>query len=572
MAHCWRPALKLRYGLLVAVVLLAAFAAIGYWYRLELVVFALPRVQDWRDPIAANRPVEWQPGPEQAGTPPGDRPPNVIVILADDLGYNDISLTNGGAADGSLETPNIDSIAANGVVFTNGYAGNAVCSPSRAALMTGRYSTRFGLEFTPIFRVGVRLFEWMEQRTRPALRTRFDHDVASEMPAMPVLGMPASEVTLAETLKAVGYRTLHIGKWHLGGLAGSRPQDQGFDESLYMSGGLYLPADSPDVVNAKLPWSGIDQMVWASTRYSTSFNGGDTFEPDGYLTDYYTDEAVKAIDANRNRPFFLYLAHWAVHNPLQASGEDVEEFAHIEDHTLRVYAAMIRSLDRGVGRVLEALDRNRLTDNTLVIFTSDNGGAGYAGLKDINRPYRGWKLTLFEGGVHVPFLAQWPKRIERGTRYDEPVSHMDIFSTVTKAGGGSIPDDRAIDGVDLMPYLDGTKAGRPHETLFWRQGHHQVVRQRGLKLIVSELPARPDVGIDATRQRWLFDLNEDPTEQRDLSRERPDEVAMLEGLLADHNADQVTPMWPNVVDSPQFVDKTEREEYVEGDEYVYWPN
>lgn len=564
--------MKKLYLCLVAVIVVAVVGVIGYQYRVELAVFAAPRLIALRDPVEPNRPVHWQPGPAEASAPPAARPPNVIVILADDLGFNDISLTNGGAADGGLATPNIDAIAANGVAFTNGYAGNAVCSPSRAALMTGRYSTRFGFEFTPIFRIGVRLFDWIQERNRPTLRGRFDLDLAAELPAMPIQGMPASEVTLAETLKAAGYHTLHIGKWHLGAVEGSRPEHQGFDESLYMQGMHYLPVDSPDVVNARLPWSGIDQMVWASSTYAASFNGSASFEPAGYLTDYYTDEAVKAIGANRNRPFFLFLAHWAVHNPLQAARDDFDRLSHLEDHTLRVYAAMIRSLDRGVGRVMEALDEHGLTDNTLVIFTSDNGGAGYLGLPDINRPYRGWKLTLFEGGVHVPFLAQWPARIPAGTRYEHPVSHMDIFATVTKAGGGKIPTDRVIDGVDLMPHLGGEQPGPPHETLFWRQGHHQVVLHKGMKLIVSELPARPEAGIAPARRRWLFDLREDPTEQRDLADERPDDVAELERLLAAHNAEQASPMWPSVIDSPQLVDKHGRERFREGDEYVYWPN
>jgi len=563
---------KKRHVLLAVVLVVVLLAGLGYRFRLEVAVFLTPVVLELRDPIGPNRPVEWQSGPAEAETPPADRPPNIVLILADDLGFNDISLTSGGAGDGSLATPNIDSIAANGVVFTNGYAGNAICAPSRAALMTGRYSTRFGFEFTPIFRIGARMFEWIQERRQPRLRTHIDHDRAAGLPRIGALGMPASEVTMAETLRAAGYRTLHIGKWHLGAVGDSRPERQGFDESLFMSGGLYLPRNSPDVVNARLPWSGIDRMVWASVRYGNAFNGGDSFEPEGYLTDYYTDEAVKAIEANRNRPFFLYLAHWAVHNPLQAAREDYESLAHIEDRILRVYAAMIRALDRSVGRVLDTLDEHGLTENTLVIFTSDNGGAGYLGLPDINRPYRGWKLTLFEGGVHVPFLVQWPARIEAGSRYDHPVTGMDIFTTVTNAGGGVVPTDRVVDGVDLVPFLQGEREGRPHDTLFWRQGHHQVVRHGDLKLIVANLPARPDEDVEAMRRRWLFDLADDPTEQRDLSTQRPEDVAMLEKLLADHNADQAEPMWPSILDSPQKIDKTERASFVEGDEYVYWPN
>ena len=565
-------AMRRLYVFISVLALLAILAGAAYRYRLELVVFAAPRLLAMQDPIAPNREVHWQPGPAKAATAPSARPPNVIVILADDLGFNDISLTNGGAADGSIMTPHIDSIGQRGVVFTNGYAANAVCSPARAALMTGRYSTRFGFEFTPFFRIGLTLFDWMQQRDEPSLRSTFHHHIADTMPDMEQLGMPPSEITVAETMRAAGYRTLHVGKWHLGGTGAMRPERQGFDESLYMSGGLYLPEDSPNAVNAKLPWSSIDSMVWASTRYSTAFNGSDSFEPRGYLTEYYTDEAIEAIEANRHQPFFLYFAHWAVHNPLQATRADVEAVSHIGDETMRVYAAMIRSLDKSVGRVLDALQANGLTENTLLIFTSDNGGARYLGLDDINHPYRGWKLTLFEGGVHVPFMMQWPARIPPGQRFEHPVSHMDVFSTVTAAGGGDIPEDRVIDGVDLVPYVLGEREGAPHRTLFWRQGHHQVVLHDGLKLIVSNLPAREDVGVQARRARWLFDLTVDPTEQRNLVDERLDDVAMLEALLADHNAEQAEPMWPSVVDSPQLIDKTERVAYEEGDEYLYWPN
>ena len=552
--------MKAKVVLVFAVLALAIGALAAYQYRLDILVFAAPRLLELRDPIQPNRPVVWQAGPRAAAT--ADRPPNIVVILADDLGFNDISFYNGGAADGTLTTPNIDAIAKNGVAFANGYASNAVCAPSRAAIMTGRYSTRFGFEYTPFMRIGVTIVDWLQQESDSPLATQIHWDHVHELPEMAAMGVPASEVTIAETLKEVGYQTLHIGKWHLGGVGDMRPERQGFDESLYMASGLYLPADAPDVVNARLDFSGIDKMVWSSMRYAASFNGSDTFEPDGYLTDYYTNEAVKAIEANRNRPFFLYLAHWGVHNPLQAARADFDALAHIEDRTLRVYAAMIRALDRGVGRVLDALEAHGLTENTLVIFTSDNGGAGYLGLPDVNKPYRGWKLTLFEGGVHVPFMAQWPSRIPAGSRYDHPVSHMDIFATAAAAAGAAVPSDRKIDGVDLLPFVVGERDGVPHETLFWRQGHHQVVLHDGWKLIVS---GRED-------KRWLFDLNTDPTEERDLAAVQPDRLRTLTARLAAHNAEQAEPLWPSVIDAPQLIDKTEAETYVEGDEYVYWPN
>ena len=554
-------------GLLLGIVAVLAFLA--YTYRLDLLLAVAPVAANIRDPIAPHRPVSWHQGPAKPTVSAEQRPPNVVLILADDLGFNDISLHSGETLpSGAPTTPNIDAIAAGGVAFRNGYAANAVCAPSRAALMTGRYSTRFGFEFTPFYRIGVTIMDWMQQANPQPLPTVIDHDLASQMPDIAGRGMPADEITLAETMQAAGYQTAHIGKWHLGGEGDARAERQGFDDSLNMASGLYLPTDSEEVVNATLEYSAIDKMVWASVRYSAEFNGGGQFEPSGYLTDYYTDEAVRVVEANRHRPFFLYLAHWAPHTPLQASRADYDAMAHIDDHPARVYAAMIHALDRGVGRVMTALRDNGLEENTLVIFTSDNGGARYLGLPDVNRPYRGFKLSLFEGGIHVPFFMQWPARIPAGAVVDSPVTHLDIFTTAAAAAGAALPEDRQIDGVDLLPHILGESPEPPHQSLFWREGHHQAVRHGDWKLTVGE---RETANGRATK-RWLFNLATDPTEQQDLAAQEPDKVAELQSLLDDHNAAQVEPLWPSVIDGPQLIDKTEAEDYVPGDEYVYWPN
>ncbi|TDJ27134.1 MAG: sulfatase [Gammaproteobacteria bacterium] len=545
-------------------VLILAIGAFAAWQnRIELLVWGAPKVRELLDPIPANVPTTWSQGPQVAGLSADERPPNIILILADDMGFNDISLYNGGAGDGSVMTPNIDALAHTGVTFTNGYAANAVCAPSRATIMTGRYSTRFGFEFTPFFKSGATIFQWMQDIEKPTLPSYIDHDRLDALPPMAELGMPPSEITIAEVLKSAGYYTAHIGKWHLGGTNGMRPEDQGFDDSLYMGGMLYLPEDHPDVLNAKREEDGIERMVWANARYAANFNGGAAFEPDGYLTDYYSNEAVKVIENNRHRPFFLYLAHWGIHNPLQALKEDYDAYPHIEDHALRVYSGMIRALDRGIGKVTEALEANGLTENTLIIFTSDNGGARYIGLPDINKPFRGWKLSHFEGGTHVPFMAKWPARIEAGSVFDDPVHHIDLFHTFAAAAGAEVPTDRKLDGVDLVPYIRGEKEGAPHETLFWREGYQQTVLHQGWKLIRTELP---------NNRRWLFHLAEDPTERVNLAAEFPARLETLEALLDAHNAEQAEPMWPSVIQSPQLIDKHGGQPYEEGDEYIYWPN
>jgi uncharacterized sulfatase len=320
---------------------------------------------------------------------------------------------------------------------------------------------------------------------------------------------------------------------------------QGFEESLLMASGLYLPEDDPQVVNSKQDFDPIDRFLWASMNFAASFNDGDVFAPDRYITDYYTEQAVEVIEANKDRPFFLYLAHWAPHTPLQATREDYAALSHIENHRERVYAAMIRSLDRGVGQVLDALKANGLEENTLVMFTSDNGGAGYLGLPDVNSPFRGWKITLFEGGIHVPFFAKWPARIPAGTRVSDPVHHFDLFATAAAAGGAALPTDRTIDGVDLVPFATGDAQGVPHSALFWRSGASQSALVDGWKLNVSDPPGR----------NWLFDMQADPTEQHDLAAERPQKLAELQAALAAHNAEQQAPAWPSQISVPINLDK-----------------
>jgi arylsulfatase A-like enzyme len=548
-----------------AVAVAVTLMALLYAYRETIVLKVVGQLVKQRVPARPFEEITWSTGADPQGRAPGERPPNIVLILADDLGWNDLTFGGGGIAGGSVPTPNIDSIAQQGVTFTNGYAANGTCAPSRAALMSGRYGTRFGFEFTPTPR-GMMQLASLAPRDPARLREIIPHpDV--EVENYEGMGMPASEITIAELLADQGYHTVHIGKWHLGLVNGMAAHDQGFEESLLMASGLYLPEDHPDVVNSRQDFDPIDRFLWAAMRFAVAFNpaGSDEikpFEPDRYLTDYFTEQAVRVIEANKDRPFFLSLAHWAPHTPLQAAREDYEALSHIENHRERVYAAMIRSLDRGVGRVLETLRANGLEDNTLVLFTSDNGGAGYIGLPDVNRPFRGWKITLFEGGIHVPYFAKWPAHIAPGTVVSAPVHHFDMYATAAAAGGASLPTDRIVDGVDLLPFVTGAAQGVPHRALFWRSGASQSALVDGWKLNVSDPPGRS----------WLFDMNVDPTEQRDLSSERPDKLAELQAALAQHNAQQAPPLWPSQASVPINIDKDLSQSDAPDDEYIYWSN
>ncbi len=395
--------------------------------------------------------------------------------------------------------------------------------------MTGRYPTRTGFEFTPTPDGMGRVISWIGGGSDrgPLPAPEFNDAKAEGTPSFADQGLPGDEITIAEVLKKQDYHTVHIGKWHLGRNAESNPNAQGFDESLLMASGLFLPEADPNVVNAKLEFDPIDKFLWARMQFAASYNGGQWFEPDGYLTDYWTDESLKVIEANKHRPFFLYLAHWGVHTPLQATRKDYEAVGDIQPHRLRVYTAMLRALDRSVGAITAKLEAEDLAENTIIVLTSDNGGAGYIGLPEINAPYRGWKITLFEGGIRVPMFIKWPAKIAPGTTVDTPVAHIDVMPTLAAAAGAGLPEGVEIDGRDMLPVAMGTGTiSHPNDALFWESGYYQVVRAGDWKLQVD----------GRQKKSWLFDLAADPTEQHNLAEARVDKLAELQSLLDDHHA------------------------------------
>tara|TARA_B100001559_G_scaffold4015_1_gene3409 strand:- start:424 stop:2058 length:1635 start_codon:yes stop_codon:yes gene_type:complete len=540
--------------LMVSLVVLIVSGFVAWEYKVNILVWAIPKISNVT--VQENIPTTWSKGPD---TPVDDNRPNIILILADDMGYNDISIHNGGAADGTLQTKNIDALAKSGILFTRGYAANATCAPSRASIMTGKYPTRFGYEFTPIPSLGRTVLGWLAEEDNFELKQRIDREVVSNMPPFMEQGMPTEQITIAEVLRDAGYYTAHIGKWHLGHEYGMDPMSQGFQDSLGLVGPLYLPEDHPDVVNARFD-TRIDKMIWGIGQYSANFNGGDLFAPDKYVTDYYTDEALKVIENNKNRPFFLYLSHWAIHNPLQALRSDFEQMSHMHGHNLQVYSGMINSLDRSVGKIIEKLKELDIYGKTLIIFTSDNGGANYIELNDINKPYRGWKISFFDGGIRVPYIISWPDEINPGKKSENAVHHFDIFPTILRAAG--IESTNELDGVDLMPFIKNDSSSKPHKTLFWRSGNHQSVLHEHWKFIISK----------KEKFRWLFDTSADPTEKNNLVDSYPDVVKQIEELLVEFNSEQKDPLFPSSYDAPIMIDKYDGKEYEEGDEYIYWSN
>jgi len=543
------------------IVFILISVAIGIWFSQNW--YKMPKyISNLKNPTIENVKIEWENGPETRT----NFKPNIIVVLVDDLGFNQISSYGGGMSNGNFKTPNIDNLAKDGVLCTNGYSSSPICSPSRASLLTGRFATRFGYEFTPTTSSMMKAISLFSKKNEVADGIYYDKREENIID-IEQMGLPQSEKTIAEMLKPEGYHNIHIGKWHLGHSKDFLPRKHGFDESLRIDqGSLFLPEDDKNVINAKLEFDPIDKVLWGNLPYAVNFNEGPRMNPDGHLTDYLTNEAVKAIEKNKNRPFFLYLAYWAVHSPLQAKKEDYEKLSFIENHEERVLASMVLTVDRGVGKIRDVLKKNNIDDNTIIIFTSDNGAPGYIGLPDLNKPYRGWKLTHFEGGVHVPFMVSYPNKIPKGTTYSGRVSSLDILSTVASVAGVDMNrndlKEIEFDGTNVLPYLIGEKEGEPERVLFNKSGNYSFIIKEGWKLQVDLVQ----------NKKWLYNLNEDPTEQINLIKSDLKKLNELEKILNKKLSEQVKPIWPSLLDWPIFIDKTLDETVNRNDEYIFWAN
>jgi arylsulfatase A-like enzyme len=408
-------------------------------------------------------------------------PPNVVVFYADDLGWGEL----GCQGNPQIPTPHIDAIARAGVRFTNGYVAATYCSPSRAGLLTGRYPTRFGHEFNSV-----------------ANRT----------------GLRLDQVTLADRLRTLGYATACVGKWHLGGGLEYRPTKRGFDEFY---GTL---ANTPFYH----PTNFVDSRVSDETRPVT--------DAAFYTTDAYAARAVDWIERNKGRPWFLYLPFNAQHAPLQAPKTYLDRFSGIPDEKRRIFAAMLASMDDAVGRVMGKVRALGQEENTIVFYIADNGGPT-ASTTSGNGPLRGFKMTTFEGGPRVPFLAQWKGRWPAGKVYDAPVINLDVLPTLVTAAGGKVDASWRLDGVDLTPFVTGANSARPHQTLYWRYGPQWAVRRGDLKLVVSK---------GGSGKPELYDLSKDIGESRDLAAAQPATVRELQALWDKWSAEQAEPSAPDV--------------------------
>ena len=430
--------------------------------------------------------------------------PNIIIILADDLGYADVGFN--GCLD--IPTPHIDKIAEQGVVFTNGYVSYCVCGPSRAGLMTGRYQDRFGYSRNPLY-----------------------------APNDPQMGLPLSEETLADALKKADYKSLAIGKWHLGAHESLHPLKRGFNDFYGFLGGghQYFPEN----FTLQDPYEAKNENDSYRVKLLRNY---DRVEEKEYLTYALSREAVSYIEKNKNRPFFIYLAYNAPHTPLQATEKYLSRFENIKEPKRKTYAAMVSAVDDGVGLVLAKLAELNLMDNTIIVFLSDNGGPENANGSD-NGILRGQKSDLFDGGIRVPFAMQWPAKIKAGTIYDDPVISLDIFATVIAQTQTPVKTKNSIDGVNLLPHLTGENKNAPHEYLFWRKFDAQdfAVRNGNQKMVIKK-----------GSEKMLFDLKKDISEQNDLSVERKEQA---ETILTELKK------WESVTIAPKFLGLSQDNEY-----------
>ena len=424
--------------------------------------------------------------------------PNLLIIYADDLGWGELGCQ--GCKD--IPTPNIDSIAKNGLRFTQGYVAATYCSPSRAGLMTGRYPTRFGHEF---------------------------NSVANKV------GLSAKETTLPDRLRAQGYATAIVGKWHLGNQPENLPTKRGFDEffGTLNNTPYFHPTNFIDTRVSNTPATVEDEKF--------------------YTTEAYAERSIDWLEKNKTKPWFLYLPFNAQHAPLQAPQKYLDRFPNIAETKRKNFAAVMAAMDDAVGRVLEKVRELKQEENTMIYFIGDNGGPT-AGTSSNNGPLRGFKMTTFEGGPRVPFIAQWKGKLPAGQTYDHPVLNLDVLPTALAACGAPVDSAAKLDGLNLLPYITGENKARPHETLFWRFGEQWAVRHGDYKLVVSK---------GGSGQPELYDLAADIGESKDLIKAQPEKAKELQALYDAWNKEQAE---PSAVDAPAKKQENKKKNKKKADE------
>ncbi|MEG3766788.1 sulfatase-like hydrolase/transferase [Alteromonas sp. 14N.309.X.WAT.G.H12] len=418
--------------------------------------------------------------------------PNIILILSDDAGYDDFGFQGNTV----LKTPNIDTLASNGVRFTQGYVTDPTCAPSRAGLMTGRYQQKFGYQEINV----------------PGYMSPNSKYLGDDM------GLPTDQRTIADYMKERGYATAAYGKWHLGDADRYHPTKRGFDEFYGFRGGD----------RSYFSYGANNRLPHHDKRMERGF--GKFEEPKEYLTDQLGAEASDFIIRHKDNPFFIYLAFNAPHTPMEATEEDLAQFPQLKGKR-KTYAAMLLAMDRAIGNVLDTLKKQGLEDNTIVVFTNDNGGPTDKNAS-VNWPLAGTKSNHLEGGLRVPFVIKWPAKLPRGVDYNQPVSTMDLLPSFFSAAGGDASKLKSIDGKVLWPYLSGEVKEGPHKALFWKKDVRAAVRQGDWKLIRF-----------ADRPAELYNVKEDEGEQNNLADKYPQRVRSMFKEIFAWELTHERPLW-----------------------------
>jgi arylsulfatase A-like enzyme len=471
-------------------------------------------------------------------TIPGSRP-NIILIIVDDLGNTDISLYG----PGKVNTPHIDRLGMDGVIFQQAYVTSPVCSPSRAAIFTGRYPQRFGFTYQ------MHDFYLTNRLMHYGYRALIDSDPWKPRPIEQVpskkmalkQGLPPSEITLAELLKKEGYRTALVGKWHLGSHKENTPCNFGFDYQygFYASHSLYAYENKPGIINQRIKNDFSDKYIWEGQRKGPHaiYRNCELVHEDEYLTTAITRECKSFIKSNNDTSFFLIASYNAPHTPLQAPTDYVEQFKHIQDPVKKVYYGMIRALDNEIGDLLDFLENENLLGNTLIFFISDNGGATYTHTTD-NAPLRGGKITDFEGGINVPMIMYWKDQVPPGRIYPFPVTSMDIFGTIVSQLDIDLPSDRKIDGVDLIQFLGKESSGNmPHPFIYWNRGNTKAIRSIDYKLIFNT-----EFG-----DTLLFNMSKNNLEKENISEKNREIIRDLLSQYSQWEDGLAEPLWPPLI-------------------------
>lgn len=466
--------------------------------------------------------------------PSSDSPkPNIIVLVADDLGKTDLPIYGNKV----VEAPNITALSQEGALFNEAYVTAPICSPSRAGLLTGRYQQRFGYELQPVNRY---LSNHFLKLIVPYMDLReLEFKEYSEVPdqkAIDQQGLPVGEITLADLLKKNGYTTGIIGKWHQGFSDQFLPLNRGFDYHYGFYEAFSLYDDTTKTENVHHPGV-MDSHIWERGNQGPAlkYRNNEVIKVEEFYTYALAREATQFIEKNKDKPFFLYVPFNAPHTPFQALKKDIEKYTAkgVKDLNKAVYYSLITGLDSAIGEIHQKVKTLGLEENTLIVFLSDNGGATYTDATQ-NAPLRGGKMSLYEGGINVPFVVKWKGKVKPGQVINEPITSLDIFATAAGISGSGLPNDREYDGVNLVSFLSQKDTNSPHPMLYWRSGANKAIRKGDWKLVLN---LTDDI-------MALFNLKDDKSEKNNLASRENAKVQELKTDLANWEKKLVDPLWP----------------------------